>query len=145
MALLKFIIPILVLVSFQSKAQFYTLLDKTMVHPVKLVNTVTVIDEYQNMFPVETKFIPVFVEKLKHISSILRQKNLPEVLNISIGKTSFNGIRTKNSYGERMDIVISTVCANREHKMHLCSSNIKTENNIYFINAWTDYIKSFVR
>ncbi|GAC1589731.1 MAG: hypothetical protein NVS3B19_09920 [Ginsengibacter sp.] len=138
---MKIILFLLLVSGIESKGQHYALLDKTMRQKVRYTNTVTTEDQYNNMFPIEKKSIPEFISALKNIIILLRQKDIPQTLKISIGKTVFTGMKIINKNENRMDIIVSTEYGNRKINMHLCDENVSKASNIFFISTWLDYIK----
>ena len=58
-------------------AQKYVLVDKTMSMPLSLTNTVTIKDEYRNLFAIEKSRVPEFLVAINKIEKQLTSKTIP--------------------------------------------------------------------
>ena len=125
-----------------SHGQKYVLIDKRMSQPLTQTNTVTIQDEYKNLFAIESSKLPEFVLALDKIEKQLTKKNIPQSFNFYIGSTRFAGIKIPLKTEERLDVVITTDCgANQKISMHLCDGKISNASNAFFIKTWTGYIR----
>ena len=132
---------ILCLFFIKINAQKYALLDKTMSIPVSYANTVTVTDQYRNLFAVEKTKINEFLVALAKIQDQLLKKNIPESFNFYVGNTRFSGIKVSLSKEERMDVTLTTDCGNQKITMHLIDAKVSNASNAFFIKTWYGYIK----
>jgi hypothetical protein len=122
--------------------QKYVLIDKTMSLPLTQTNTVTIKDEYKNLFAVEKSKLPEFVIALDKIEKQLTKKNIPQSFNFYVGSTRFSGIKIPLKKEERLDVTMTTDCGNNQKtSMHLCDGKISNASNAFFIKTWAGYIR----
>ena len=128
------------------KAQKFALLDKHLAEPVKYTNTITSVDKFNGLFPVEKKLLPQFIKVLEEIENELSPKGpLGEAKQFEMGCIKFTGIIIPLAAGERMDYVITSTCDNVKISMHLCDAKISNANNAFFIQTWIKYIQSYLK
>lgn len=125
-----------------SHGQKYVLIDKRMSLPLTQTNTVTIKDEYRNLFAIEKSRLPEFVLALDKIEKQLTKKTIPESFNFYVGSTRFSGIKIPLKTEERLDVIMTTDCgANQKISMHLCDGKASNASNAFFIKTWTGYIR----
>jgi hypothetical protein len=143
----KYLPVILLFLSGICSAQKYALIDKNMAQPVTYANSVTMQDDYKNLFAVEKKSLPAFIKEVEKIAKQLADKKnaKPESFEYNIGVTRFSGLKILLSTEERMDVVLTSDCGDTQTSMHLIDAKSSNANNIYYINTWIKYIKSYVK
>lgn len=145
---MKYFLPVfLILLTGFTYSQKYVLIDKTMAQPLTYTNTVTLQHSYKKMFAVESDKLPRFIAEVEKILAILsdKKKAKPQSLELFVGKTRFVGLKVPTSSEERLDVVLSTDCDGTKLYMHLSDSKISNANNVFFINTWLKYIKSYAK
>lgn len=131
------------LLLISGKAQKYTLLDKRLAQPITYTDRVTQTDKFNGLFPVETKFLPEFLNALEEISQKLATHgSMGTARQYQIGCTKFTGLTISLASGDRLDYVITSTCGDVKISMHLSDAKISNANNAFFINTWIKYIKS---
>lgn len=129
----------------QANAQKFALLDKTMSLPLSYTNTVTIKDEYRNMFAVEKEKLPEFLSAIDKIESQILKKEIPETFTFYIGSTRFYGLKIPLKTEDRMDVVLTTDCGNQKISMHLSDGKVSNASNIFFIKTWKSYIRDNIK
>ena len=143
---MKYFLPaFLLLLTGFTYSQKYVLIDKTMAQPLAYTNTVTLQHSYKKFFAVERDKLPRFITEVEKILAMLndKKKAKPESLEFYVGKTRFVGLKVPTKAEERLDVVLSTDCDGTKLYMHLSDSKISNANNVFFINTWLRYIKSY--
>lgn len=132
-----------VLISSVLSAQKLLLIDKRLTLPLKYSNTFTTQDNLSGYFPVENAVNGKFITEVENIIKLLENKEIkkPDTYNLTVGSTTFQGIRVLLAREERMDIVITTNVNGTKTSMHLCDAKISNASNAFFINTWLRYIK----
>lgn len=129
-----------------TKAQKYVLLDQHMADPVKYSNTITPVDKFNDLFPVEKKLVPEFLKALKEIENKLSSKPpFGKINDYEIGCIRFTGRAIMLAAGERIDYVITSSCDNVKISMHLSDAKLSNKGNAFFIKTWIQYIRSYVK
>ncbi len=132
--------------AFTAKAQKYVLLDQHLAQPVSYTDKVTSADNFNDLFPVEKKLLPQFIQTLEDIVATLSKKgNLGDAKQYEIGCTKFVGLTVPLAKGDRLDYVLTSDCDNVKITMHLSDAKIQNVNNAFFIQTWIKYIKSYVK
>lgn len=132
--------------AFTAKAQKYVLLDQHLAQPVSYTDKVTSADNFNDLFPVEKKLLPQFIQTLEDIVATLSKKDhLGEAKQYEMGCTKFTGLTVPLASGDRLDYVLTSDCDNVKITMHLSDAKIKNVNNAFFIQTWIKYIKSYVK
>lgn len=141
-----FLLGIFMLCSAYCSAQKYALLDKKMNLPVTYANTFTAADDYKGYFPVEKINLKKIITEIEKIAGLLKDstKNIPEKIDITIGSTTFHGLRVQLSTEDRTDIVLTTSYGTSKSTMHLCDAKISNAGNAFFITTWLKYLHSYV-
>ena len=145
---MKYFLPaFLILLTGFTYSQKYVLIDKTMAQPLSYTNTVTLQHSYKKLFAVERDKLPRFITEVEKILAMLsdKKKAKPESLEFYVGKTRFVGLKVPTSAEERLDVVLSTDCDGTKLYMHLSDAKISNANNVFFINTWLRYIKSYAK
>jgi hypothetical protein len=128
------------------KAQKYALLDQHLAQPVTYANKVTPTDKYNELFPVEKKMLPIFIDVLQAIEDKLSTKRpFGAAKQYEVGCAKFTGITVPLASEERLDYVLTSTCDNVKISMHLCDAKISNGSNIYFIKTWIKYIQSYIK
>ena len=142
-----FLTAVLLLISGIGFSQKYVLIDKNISLPLSYTNIVTLEHRHKNLFPVETAQIKKFIAELEKISAFLtdKSKTKPNAFDYNIGQTRFVGLKIGLSKEERLDVVISTNCDGTKIFMHISDSKVSNASNVYFINTWIRYIKSYIK
>ncbi|HET7118497.1 MAG TPA: hypothetical protein VFI29_18520 [Hanamia sp.] len=134
------------LAAYQSNAQKYILLDKTMSQPAFYSNTISVSEKFNGFFPVGKQEIGRFIEALEEILKRLSSDKITgKAKQYQIGCIRFSGVVIGLSSGDRLDYVLTSTCENVRITMHLSDAKLNNENNAYFINAWIKYIKNALK
>ena len=145
---MKYFLPaFLILLTGFTYSQKYVLIDKSMAEPLSYTNTVTLQHSYKKLFAVERDKLPRFITEVEKILAMLtdKKKAKPESLEFYVGKTRFVGLKVPTSAEERLDVVLTTDCDGTKLYMHLSDSKISNANNVFFINTWLRYIKSYAK
>ena len=117
-----------------------------MILPITYANKVTPEQTYRGIFPVEKKTIKKFIQELDKISKQLAGKlTKPDAFDFSVGCTAFRGIKVILKEEERLDIVLTTNCANSKILMHLSDSKSSNAKNAFYLNTWIKYIKESLK
>ena len=139
-----FLLIILLVSAFGTKAQKFALLDEHFAEPVHYADVVTSSDKYNDFFPVEKKLLPQFIKTLEEIERALSSKTAI-ANNYQIGCVSFTGLYISLATGGRTDYVLTSACDNVKISMHLCDAKVSNASNAFFINTWIKYIRSYVK
>lgn len=145
---MKYFLPVfLLLLTGFTYSQKYVLIDKTMAQPLTYTNKVTLEHSYKKMFAVERQQLPRFISEVEKILAMLtnKKKAKPESLEFYVGKTRFVGLKVPAKAEDRLDVVLSTDCDGTKLYMHLSDAKISNANNVFFINSWLRYIKSYAK
>jgi hypothetical protein len=133
--------------AINSNGQKYVLLDKTMSIPPSYVSTVTIIDEYKNLFAIERIRLPAFLNMMQKLREMLTIKNQGGLFDFYLGNNiRFHVIKTtfkKNE--ERMDVVLTSNCITHDFSMHLCDARFSNSFNLFYMTAWLGYIKDNIK
>lgn len=128
------------------EAQKYILLDQHLAQPATYSNKVTSADKFNDLFPVEKKMLPQFLNALQEIQDKLSTKGpFKTAKEYEVGCAKFSGVIIKLAAEERMDYVLTSSCDNVKISMHLCDAKISNGSNVYFIKTWIKYIQSYVK
>ncbi len=143
----KLLIAFIFLFSNHCFSQKYVLIDKKMLQPISYTNVVSAQNNINNLFPVEKNKLPQFLSQLQKIAALLvdTKRPLPEIIDVSIGKTRFFGVRVSTKKEPRLDIVLTTDCEGNKIMMHLSEAKVSNNSNAYFITTWIKYIKSYLK
>ena len=124
-------------------AQKYALLDEHLAQPVTYTDKVTPQDKFNDLFPVEKKLLPQFINVLEEIQNKLSSKGpFGEAKQYEVGCAKFTGINVRLAKEERLDYVLTSTCDNVKISMHLCDAKISNASNLYFIKTWIKYIEN---
>jgi hypothetical protein len=134
------------LISINTKAQKYVLLDQHLAQPVRYTDKVTSNDKFNDFFPVEKKSLPEFINTLQEIENELSSKErVGKAKQYQLGCVKFSGVTRSPAKEERLDYVLSSSCDNVDISMHLCDAKFSNASNMYFIKTWLKYIQSSVK
>jgi hypothetical protein len=134
------------LVSVNCSAQKYALLDQHLAQPVIFTDKITSTDKFNDLFPVEKKMLPQFIDALQEIENKLSTKRpFGKAKQYEVGCAKFTGIAVPLAAEERLDYVLTSTCDNVKISMHLCDAKISNGSNIYFIKTWIKYIQSYIK
>lgn len=139
-----FLLIILIVSGFGTKAQKFALLDEHFAEPVHFADAVTSADKFNDLFPVEKKLLPQFIKTLEEIEQALSSKTAM-AKDYNIGCVSFKGINISLATGGRTDYVLTSVCDKVKISMHLCDAKVSNASNAFFINTWIKYIRSYAK
>lgn len=145
---MKYFLPaFLILLTGFTYSQKYVLIDKSMAQPLSYTNTVTLQHSYKKLFAVESDKLPRFIAEVEKIVVMLsdKKKPKPESVEFYVGKTRFVGLKVPTSAEERLDVVLTTDCDGTKLYMHLSDAKLSNANNVFFINTWLKYIKSYAK
>ncbi len=124
-------------------AQKFALLDEQFNRPIKYTNTITPVDKYDHLFPVEKKMLPEFIKTLKKIEKMLSSNRLfGTATQYKVGCVTFTGRVSSLEIGERIDYFINSGCDNINITMHLSTAKVSNESNAFFIRTWIEYIEN---
>jgi hypothetical protein len=127
-------------------AQKYALLDEHFTHPVRYSERVTSADKFNDLFPVERKFLPEFLKALKEIDKKLSSKPpFGKVKDYEMGCIKFVGRVTTSSGIERIDYVITSYCDDVRISLHLCDAKRTPGNNAFFVKVLIKYIEENIK
>ncbi len=133
---------ILILTAHLASAQKYALIDQTLSHPVRYVNTVSPQEVHQKLLPVERKFLPEFLKALETIKHDLETK-MPSghARNFHLGCTFISGKDIALGNETRINYVISSNCEEVNASFLLCDAKFKNKTNSFIVGTWIKYIK----
>ena len=143
----KILLLIFLFVSAACSAQKYVLVDEKMATPVTYADKVTVKDDYKELFAIEKKTLQQFLKEVEKIAAILsdKKKPKPETMDFTVGVTHFHGLKVVVSGEQRMDIVLVSDCGDIKTSMHLSDEKSSNSSNVFYINTWLKYIKSYLK
>ena len=139
---MKYILLLLFTCAFgDSRAQKFALLDMHLANPIKYSNTVTSNDKFNNLFPVEKKMLPEFINALKEIEKkLLSKEQIKDANTYEMGCIKFTGVIVPLATDTRIDYVVTTTCDNVKIDMHLCNAKLSRSTNGFFVRTWIKYI-----
>ena len=137
---------ILILASHLVNAQKYALIEQTLSHPVRFVNTVTPQDIHHKLLPVESKFLSEFLKALQSINQDLEKKTPPnKARDFSFGCTHINGMAVALGNEKRFNYVINSNCEAMNASFLLCDAKFKNKTNSFIVSTWIKYLKANMR
>jgi hypothetical protein len=141
-----FLLFLIFFVASTATAQKYVLLDEHFAQPVSYTDKITSADNFNDLFPVEKKMLPQFINALEEIVAKLSTKGrLGDAKQYQIGCAKFVGLTVPLATGDRLDYVLTSDCDNVKITMHLSDAKVKNVNNAFFIQTWIKYIKSYIK
>ena len=141
----RFLFVFVILISVHAKAQKYVLLDTHISRPATYSNVVTSADKFNGFFPVEKKFLKLFIKALEEIDTQLAGKASNEpAKQYEMGCTKFTGLKLSVSNEQRLDYVLTSNCSDVKVSMHLSNAKMTNASNAFFIKTWIKYIRNNV-
>ncbi len=133
---------ILILTAQIASAQKYALIDQTLSHPIRYVNTVSPQEVHQKLLPVERKFLPEFLKALESIKQDLELKASPgQARNFRLGCTHISGITIALGKEIRFNYSIVSNCEEVNASFLLCDAKFKNKTNSFIVGTWIKYMK----
>ncbi len=145
---MKKVLPLILLfISGLCSAQKYVLIDKKMSVPVTYTNTVTMQDDYKDLFAVEKNSFTLFIKEVEKIAKLLsdKKKEMPDNFNFTVGVTHFHGLKVELAAEERLDVMLTSDCGEAKTSMHLSDAKTSKANNAFYIKTWLKYIRNYVK
>lgn len=141
-----FLLAVYMLITAFCSAQKYVLVDKNMSLPVTYADAITIQDNFKGYFPIEKSKIAEFITEVDKIAKLLSdpKNKKPAKIDFLVGNTSFRGLRVPLSVEERMDIIVTSDYGTATTTLHLSDAKLSNANNVYFINTWLKYLRSYI-
>ena len=110
--------------------------------PPSYTNTVTIMDEYRQMFAIEKSNLPAFLLMIDKLNEMLTGNYPLGVFDFSLDRnTQFTGMKITVKKEDRMDVLLTSDCSTHKFRMHLCDARFSNSINSLYMKAWADYIR----